>query len=214
MEDNKDDTNTELFEMPDLSDIPEPPPPPVNIQAAIDRWKVDHSDLQKPQVVKLEKREDFDSIKHYNSIIEFPPGGKVGDEMWTLQHNHNLNVILSYYMKKKKLDENLHYAPETYLMFDKDELPKIKYIEFYVNNLLLDRYSAEQMYVLQEVYDLTPFTYNKTAFMFERDNMYFLKMYDDQVTNNHIDVKIKRMIVYRDGTNKEITDDMIHTLKY
>ena len=44
---------------------------PKNIQCAINKWKLNNQP-KKPDTFKLNKYEDFDSIKYKNYIIEFP----------------------------------------------------------------------------------------------------------------------------------------------
>lgn len=44
--------------------------------------------------VHLKNISEFDNIKHKDDIIEFEPGGEVGDKEWTLQFQHNTSVIL------------------------------------------------------------------------------------------------------------------------
>ncbi len=42
----------------------------------------------------LKDASEFDFIKHHDYIIEFEPGGVVGDREWMLQYTHNMSVLV------------------------------------------------------------------------------------------------------------------------
>ncbi len=174
--------------------------PPPNIQKAIDRWKKENCE-SKPPIVNLEKYKDFDGIKHMNSIIRFPPGGKVGDKMWKLQFMHNNNVTYSYNRTKNPV-----WAPETYLVIKEEEMLILKEIKVVKNNVLLNEIHVTILCI--NIYDLTPLTYHKFRFLYNENEMYFLKPCGN-VDPSCFDL----VFVYNDGSTK-IMNDRIHVLKY
>lgn len=49
---------------------------PTNIQNAIDLWKSNNIESNKPKTIKLKNINEYNVIKHYDCLIEFPPGGQ------------------------------------------------------------------------------------------------------------------------------------------
>ena len=174
---------------------------PQNIQEAINRWKLDNNSDENPQLVKLEKYEDFDSIKHKNFLIEFPPG-KIGDKMWKLQFMHNSSVICENVNK-----QNPSFSPETYINLDHKELKNISKISFLINDFVIDEIYSQMIYIAQNSYKLTPLTYNKDKNKYDKSKMIFLNFY----SNNN---EIVRKIIYNDNTEKIIKPEDIQYIKY
>src|SRR5436190_22944986 len=46
-----------------------------------------------PKTVRLRSKKDFDPISHQDMLIEYLPGGEVGDGAWRLQYMHNMSVL-------------------------------------------------------------------------------------------------------------------------
>ena len=61
---------------------------PENIQKALNRWKLENKKINH-DTIKLNKLQDFDSIKHMYSIIEFEPSIDIDNKMSQLQYIHN-----------------------------------------------------------------------------------------------------------------------------
>ena len=185
-----------------------------NIQAAINKYIELHKDDDDDEykTVELERREDYDFIEYQNCIVEFPPGGKIGDDTWALQYFHNVCVSLERQYKQKR-KTNPSYSPETYIILKNDELEKIKSVDIEVNGLLLSSYQIEIVIIAQKSYDLTPLTFCDTKELFPCDEMYFIELYKD-LKKEPVGHEVKRYIVYKDGTKKEIPDNEIYELKY
>lgn len=175
------------------------------------KWKEDNKNTKlEPEVVYLETLDDFDSIKHQNKFIEFPPGGEVGDIIWKLQYMHNASVILEFNSMNCAPD----CVPETFILLDKEELLDIKEIITIYDDILINSYSFATLNIYKMLYSnkkkyVTPVTYNKEyqrAHKDTLDHMYFMEFF-----NCNSDVEV--FIVYNDDTRKKITD-AIQELKY
>tara|TARA_X000000368_G_C22613622_1_gene529117 strand:+ start:19 stop:561 length:543 start_codon:yes stop_codon:yes gene_type:complete len=176
---------------------------PKNIQNAIDKWKYDNQP-KKPNFVKLNRYEDFDSIKYNNNIIEFTPGEDKDNKMSKLQFIHNSNV----------LHESINscdpcWAPESYIIFDRNKLSEMKSIRVTVNGFLINEISSEMIFVMQSKFNLTPLTYHKNPNIYDINKMIFIKFQD---YGNEYD--IKREILFHDGKTILIKDDNIHYIRY
>lgn len=176
---------------------------PKNIQNAIDKWKYDNQP-KKPNFVKFNRYEDFDSIKYNNNIIEFTPGEDKDNKMSKLQFIHNSNV----------LHESINscdpcWAPESYIIFDRNKLSEMKSIRFTVNGFLINEISSEMIFFMQSKFNLTPLTYNKNTEIYDINKMIFIKFQD---YGNEYD--IKREILFHDGKTIPIKDEDIHYLRY
>lgn len=107
------------------------------------------SSIVRPKTIRLKNRSEFDSIKHMNMLIEFPPGGQVGDDEWNLQYMHNSSVLSEYHhmmeqQKRKPLKLN-HYVI----------VPKMgEYIDLLVDGLLLCRYCINNLYLRDHYYEI------------------------------------------------------------
>lgn len=172
---------------------------PLNIKKAINIW-INENKVNKLKTIKLNKYEDFDVIKHKDFLIKFSQGGKVGDKLWNLQYIHNLNILLNN-------NKNITWAPETYIKLNHDELPKISSINIYINDFLFDEISSEMIYCSQNMYDITPLTYNENKHLYDKNKMVFLNLY----TNYD---NIIRKIIYKNKSVKFIKNDDIYFLKY
>jgi len=87
-----------------------------SLQLLIDKWKRENQRRQ-PKTVHLRQRSDFDFIKHQDALIQFAPGGDVGDSEWNLQYMHNANVMMDY---KRSLQSPV-CASEYYVELPADE---------------------------------------------------------------------------------------------
>ena len=174
---------------------------PKNIQCAINKWKLNNQP-KKPKIIKLNKYEDFDSIKHINNIIEFPPGED--NKLSELQFIHNSNV----------LNDSINscdpcWAPESYIIFDRSKLFEMKSIRITLNGFLINEISSEMIFVMQTNFNLTPLTYHKNSDIYDINKMIFIKFQD---YGNDYDVK--REILFHDGKTIQIKDEDIHYLRY
>ncbi len=176
-----------------------------------EKWKEDNKNIKiEPEVVYLETLDDFDSIKHQNKLIEFPPGGEIGDKMWKLQYMHNASVILEF----NSMNCAPECVPETFILLDKEELLNIKEIITIYDDILINSYSFTSVNIYKTLYSwdkkyVTPITYNKEykrAHKDTLDQMYFMDFFN---FNSNVEV----FIVYNDNTRKKITDE-IYELKY
>ena len=175
---------------------------PENIQKAINRWKLENKKI-KHNTIKLNNLDDFDSIKHMHSIIEFEPKIDIDDRMSQLQYIHNLNVI----NEKYKL-ENPIWAPETYIYLDINELEKIKSIRTRIDDFVIDEKYSQMIYAAQLSYDLTPFTYN-SEYKIDKNKIIFINFMDNSEEYNYINE-----IVYLDGRIKIISQNDIYRFPY
>lgn len=175
---------------------------PENIQKAINRWKLENKKI-KHNTIKLNNLDDFDSIKHMHSIIEFDSSIDVDNKMSQLQYIHNLNVV----NEKYKL-ENPIWAPETYIYLDINELNKIKSIRTRIDDFIIDEKCSQMIYTAQLSYDLTPLTYN-SEYKIDKNKIIFINFIDNLEEYDYINE-----IVYLDGNKKIINKNDIHTFKY
>lgn len=166
---------------------------PENIQIVIDEYKKIKGDIDKPKKVYLKDKNDFDSIKHENILIEFTSGGKVGDDLWQLQYTHNSSVLLKYDQKIKSIKDP-NYAPETCIIIE--DPSKVKSICEYFKDIIINEIPMNHLYIANQLYDLRPIP----EYMV-RDDMFFIKFID----------KTKRKIKYIDG---KIEDIEVHECKY
>ena len=75
---------------------------------AINKWKLENNNDKKLEVVKLKKYNEFDSIKHFNKLIEFEGGG-IDNKLFNFQFIHNSNVICS------NLNKKIHYIHQNHI---------------------------------------------------------------------------------------------------
>lgn len=109
-----------------------------------------------PETVFLRTRDEFDRFRHYNSLIEFPPGGEVGDAEWSLQYMHNAGVLA-------QSRSNPIVAPDTYVAIPEDSSPDW-YLVCYMRrprfpefpDCLLDRQSLSLLMVFNNMIDIRP----------------------------------------------------------
>ena len=175
---------------------------PENIQKALNRWKLENKKINH-DTIKLNKLQDFDSIKHMYSIIEFEPSIDIDNKMSQLQYIHNLNVINQNF----KL-ENPIWSPETYIYLDINELEKIKSIRTRINDFVIDEKYSQMIYAAQLSYDLTPFTYNSEC-KIDKNKIIFINFIDNSEEYNYINE-----IVYLDGNTKIIHQNDIYWCPY
>jgi len=89
-----------------------------------------------PPNVKLNDYSEFDAKKYKNTIIEFAPGGTVGDREWNLQFWHNLSVS----------SRRAHPWPNIMMFINLEKfivkygIENIENISIYVNDILLNCY--------------------------------------------------------------------------
>lgn len=62
-----------------------------------------HEEPKSPKVARFKTTDEYDFIKHQDVLIEFPPGGSIGDHYWNIQYLHNSSVLAEYYFKKTQI---------------------------------------------------------------------------------------------------------------
>ena len=156
---------------------------PPNIYNALVKYSTNLNDVLYPQTIKLNNASEFCSIKHKDMIIDFKPGGKVGDAEWRTQYMHNMAVYTRYNENKQKKEkpENIFYAPETYIKIPKSDISDIINISEYYDKKLLNRVDFIMLDLVQEMYDIKPpFTDIETN---TQTNIYFIKIYSNLDTS-------------------------------
>lgn len=136
-----------------------------------------------PKTIRLKNRKEFNSIEHMNMLIEFAPGGQVGDDEWNLQYMHNTSVLCEYHHKKEQLKSKPlklnHYVI----------VPKIgEYIDLLVDGLLLCRYYINNLY-LRDYYSkiITPNVSNVN--INDDEQLLFIEPFDSNLVSCQCDGK-------------------------
>jgi hypothetical protein len=120
-------------------------------EIAIERYKKEHL-CENPPEIFFKTIDEYNSIEHYDHIIHFPAGGKVGDREWTIQYMHNASVIL-----KNKRDKNPTCAPTTYVYLEKYQpLYNVKNISVHVNDILFSKISFIDLEISNSFMDIKP----------------------------------------------------------
>lgn len=97
-----------------------------------------------PKTVYFQSVDEYDVIKHKNVLIEFPPGGEVGDREWNIQFMHNSSVLSQYHRKR--------FPSPPIILCHYVLVPKCsEKIEIYVNDILLNRNRCDELYMRDEI---------------------------------------------------------------
>lgn len=173
----------------------------------IERWKEDHP-IQKPKTVRLKDYSEYDESKHGNCLIEFLPGGQVGDHEWQMQYMHNMRVMTQY----QNMRDGPTFTSETYIILSEDELKKILCVDTIIGEFLINRYDINMIMIYRslvrtDVKYVTPLTYNSNFDKYGNTwkDILFLNLYEKC---EDIKEKIRVVIKYEDGTEKDITDNI------
>lgn len=143
------------------------------LQKRIDEWYKNKSyEEDDNETIILQSRADFDVILHQHKLIEFTPGGKVGDSEWQLQFMHNMSVILE---RKKRTNPPI-IAPLTYIILDENDQKIVSSLQIIINDLLLDNTYIEWSTIFQASIDIFP----NIPIYLNRKNIYFLNTYGQE----------------------------------
>ncbi len=131
---------------------------PPNIYDALVKYSANLNDVLYPETIKLNNISEFSSIRHKDMLIDFKPGGEVGDNEWRTQYMHNMAVLTSYNEKKQKKEnpEKIFYAPETYIQIPKSDISEIINISEYYDQILINQVDFIMLSLVQEMYDIKP----------------------------------------------------------
>jgi hypothetical protein len=123
-----------------------------------------------PKHICIDSFANYNDEMHNNMLIEFRPGGKVGDDEWQFQHMHNARVIIQYTNNQKKYEniENIFYAPETYIK--KSDVKNIKSIHICYDDILIDKIEISFLEMAQYFFDIKPTNDDDILFIKLPDN--------------------------------------------
>lgn len=118
------------------------------------RWmnRGDHFEdttVKYPKTICFKTVDDFykDTSKYRNALIEFPAGGKVGDNEWQIQYMHNSSVLSDYHDRR--------FPKKPVILFHYIIVPKqSEEIEIYIDDMLLSKYPCNYLHLRDNVINI------------------------------------------------------------
>jgi hypothetical protein len=134
-----------------------------------------------PKTVYINSINEYDEFIDYDNYIIFPPGGQVGDNIWTFQYMHNLRVA-----NKSQKNEPI-IAPKTFIYLKDiiDDKNTDFNILVYFDDLLIDKIDGTTLEIFQLICDIKP----EIPIKYESKYVYFINTHTKQKVifqNNNI----------------------------
>ena len=120
-----------------------------------------------PETVCFQSIDEYDINKHEDMLIEFPPGGKVGDREWDIQFMHNSGVLSQYHDKR--------FPSQPLILYHYVVVPKYsKEIEIYINNILLNENSCDELTMRNKILNVIKPDISSALKLSDENTVYFI----------------------------------------